>query len=161
MFITPKNFSQPTHRALSSKAAPPTKSAATDVPTETVEISDAAPAAERKSSAGKLARVGALVALGVAALGASGCAVTSVGYGPYGYSQSTVGITPNGTIYTQESHTGPYGSHTETYRTGPYGTEHYESHEGWRGGGQRYERVGPGGYQQHQEHHHHAPWWQW
>ncbi|MBI3927953.1 MAG: hypothetical protein HY319_20595 [Armatimonadetes bacterium] len=111
------------------------------------ELSRSDTAAETKPDSGRLGKTALLTALGVAALGLSGCAITAGTYGPFGYGQSTVGITPNGTVYSQEVQQGPYGTHVQEESTGPFGWHRSETHQGPFGSHQRQQGVGPhGGY---------------
>ncbi len=72
----------------------------------------------------KLLKVGTGIALAGAALALSGCATTIPYYTPYGYGESTVGVTPDGTIYSEEYHQGPFGSHYESESIGPWGYDY-------------------------------------
>lgn len=147
-----------------SSVAPGVASTQEDIPTEEVTLSAAATTTEeKKSSGGKLAKMAGLVALGAAALGASGCAVTTGGFDYYGgYHQTTVGVTPDGTIYSNSSGHGVHGSYQEHEAIGPNGWHRSETHnDNWGNHHHESEGVHNGHYHYDHHHGHNHPWWGW
>lgn len=96
-----------------------------EAPAEQVTISDA-PATERRSGKG-LGMIGKAAALLTLCAVMSGCAVTTGGFGPYGYHQETVGVTPNGSVYSQQTQVGPFGVQQQTGVVGPNGAYYYQN----------------------------------
>ena len=105
--------------------AAPVEQSEVQAPGEQVTISDA-PAAERRSGRG-LGRIGMATAAVVLATVLSGCAVTTGGFGPYGYHQETVGVTPNGTIYQHNTQVSPWGIQQQGGAIGPNGSYYYQN----------------------------------
>lgn len=121
-------FPNPMLRAsspLGAESNPPGAAQAEHI-ADAVEISrpDAAEAGAQKSSGSTLAKLGLGVALAAAAVATTGCVATMPYQTPYGYGQTTVGVTPDGTVYTQDVQHGPHGTHVETEMVGPWGYQY-------------------------------------
>lgn len=113
----------------SSKPAAQAETPAVETPGESVTISDA-PAQERRSGSrglGMIGKAAALIACAAAAAALTGCAVTTGTYGPYGYGTSTVGVTPSGQVYTQETQVTPWGVTQRGTSVGPQGAYIYQN----------------------------------
>jgi hypothetical protein len=102
--------------------------AAVETPGEEVSISDAARA---KPSSGKgLGMMGKAAAVLALAGLLSGCAITTGGFDHYGgYRTETVGVTPNGTVYTQQNRTTPWGNQSQTQVIGPNGIYYQQNQQ--------------------------------
>ncbi|MCE7873507.1 hypothetical protein DYH09_24480 [bacterium CPR1] len=95
------------------------------------EVSISAGSEEKPSKKG-LGRIGkavAVLALGAALLGTTGCAVTTGGYNAWGgYQTQTTGIGVDGSIYSHGTRTTPWGTQSETTVIGPGGVYYENQH---------------------------------
>lgn len=147
--LTPVSINAANQVSSRPKAAAAEQQAAVETPGDQVSISDAPPADAKpgKKGLGMMGKAAAVLALAGAL---SGCAVTTGTMGPYGYGTSTVGVTPTGQVYTQETQVTPWGVTQQGSSVGPHGAYYYQN-------GVPYYWNGSGYYPRNNHHHHHGP----